>query len=50
MEELGHGKAAIAAALGIDINALTGILSTFAQELMVNSRTARKYTAFRNKF
>jgi hypothetical protein len=50
MEELGHGKADIAAATGFDINVLTGILSTFARELKVNQRFSRKYAAFRGKF
>jgi hypothetical protein len=50
MEELGYGKAAIAVATGFDINALTEILTRFAQELKVNVRYSRKYTAFRNQF
>jgi hypothetical protein len=49
-EELGHGKAAIAAASGWAINELTGILARFAEELKVNQRYARKYAAFRARF
>jgi hypothetical protein len=50
MEELGHGKAAIAAATGFDINDLTRWLAAFAQDLKVNVRLTRKYAAFRAKF
>lgn len=49
MEELGHGKAAIAAATGFEVNALTGVLAGFADELKVNTRACRKYAAFKNR-
>jgi hypothetical protein len=50
MEELGHGKAAIAAATGFDINDLTRWLAEFAQGLKVNVRLTKKYAAFKSKF
>ena len=49
MEELGHGKAAIAAATGFDINDLTRWLADFATDLKVSTRAVRKYAAFKNK-